>query len=465
MIKFLFGLTLIAVGFFGAVFIDPIWGIYLYTALTHITLQQLGQSISLPLHIPIVISSLTFVLYLLSRAYPQKFRRWPADVWLLAAMIVALALSSLHATFDPAASWSMTYVYLEYWIFFVLLIQMLNSRKRIDGFHWTLIISAAYLVYRAYSLRGTTGPRFENLGGGYVQDSNEYAAALVLLFPFAYQRTFSETRLIAWGAAICCFGLAMAVIVADSRGGFLGLVALWLAIILCFKGRRTRNIAVLVVVGALVLLFAKAGQLERLETIILATHRATRDNSAELRVEYWGLAWRLFKQHPLLGIGAQNFWYYSGYMVEGLPYGKHGQVTHSLWMELLSGGGLTLTIPFMILLWRFFRKSLRLARQCVKAGRQDIALYFYTPVFAMSGFLVSASFVDRMVYEPIYWCFALGIANRYLWGGEIQALIGGASASAAVPGSRNRGPRTRIRATSGQQARLSDVRHSRHSGS
>lgn len=450
MIKFLFGLALIATGFCGALFVDPIWGIYLYVALTHITLEQLGQSLSLPLHVPIVISIVALLLYLLSSAYPRKFQRWPAEVWLLLAMVVGLALSSVHASFDSAASWSMTFVYFEYWIFFVLLVQMLDDRKRLDGLHWTLILSAAYLVYRAWSLRGTTGPRFENLGGGYVADSNQYAAALVMLFPFVYQRTFSKSPAVAWGAATLCFGLAMAVVIADSRGGFLGLMALWVSIIIVLKGRRARNLWLLVVVAALVLIFAKSGQLDRLQTIVSDTHRATRDESAELRIEYWKLAWRLFQQHPLLGIGAQNFWYYSGYLVDDLPYGQRGQVTHSLWMELLSGGGLAVTVPFALLLWRFFRGSLRLARQYVRAGRQDIALYIYTPVFAMCGFLVSASFVDRMVYEPMYWCIALGVAHRYLWGREIEAPAEETAPEPAVA----RGRYRRSRAQPGATRRL-----------
>jgi O-antigen ligase len=415
MLKFLLGVTLLAVGFGGALFVEPIWGIYLFAALSHIRLQQLGESVTLPLRIPIVIGVLTLILYTVSSAYEQKFRRWPAEVWLFALVVVAMALSSARAVFDPAAAWGMTYDYFEYWVFFVLLIQMIDTRRRLDGFHWTLILSAAWLVFRAWELRGTTGPRFENWGGGNIADCNQYAAALVLLFPFVYQRTLSPRRLIAWPAAVLCFGMVMAVIIADSRGGFLGLAVIALLILACVKGRRARNLTILASVAALVLSFATSEQILRLQGIVGAASGTARDNSAELRVEEWTLAWQLFLRHPLLGIGPSNFWYYSGYLLEDQGYGNPGHVTHSLWMELLSSGGLAVTVPYVLLLWRFFRTSWRLARHYAAAGRREIALYIQTPMFAMAGLLVSSTFLDRMVYEPIFWCMALGVAHRYMW--------------------------------------------------
>lgn len=424
MLKFFLGITLLAVGFGGALFVEPVWGVYLFAALSHIRLEQLGENITLPQRIPIVISVLTFILYIISPAHAQKFRRWPAEVWLLGLVVVGLALSSASAVFDRAAAWQMTYAYFEYWVFFVLLIQMIDNRRRLDGFHWTLIVSAAWLVFRAWELRGTTGDRFENLGGGNIADCNEYAAALVLLFPFVYQRTLSPRRLIAWGAAVLCFGVVMAVIIAASRGGFLGLAVVALLIVACVRGRRARNVVILTLVGGLVLYFANSGQILRLDSIFGAASGTARDNSAELRIEEWTLAWQLFLRHPLLGVGPGNFWYYSGYLLEGQPYGTPGHVTHSLWMELLSSGGLVVTVPYLLLLWRFFRRSWHLARQHAAAGRQEIALYIQTPMLGMAGLLVCSTFLDRMVYEPIFWCIALGVAHRYLWGAEAAAAAG-----------------------------------------
>jgi O-antigen ligase len=415
MLKFIFGALLVSVGFAAAVFVEPVWGLYLFAALSHIRLEQLGESYTLPLRVPIVIGTLTLLLYFVSSKYPHKFRRWPPEVWLFGLMVGGLALSSWHAIFDAPAAWSLTFDYFKYWVFFVILIQMIDTKKRLDGFYWVLVISSAWLVFRAWDLRGTTGERFENIGGGNVADSNDYAAALVLLFPFVYQRTLSHKRTVAVGAACLCFGIVMAIVIANSRGGFLGLLTVSLLILLLIKVRRTQTLLAFAGVALVALAFTREYQLQRLLGVFGMAEGEEQDNSAHLRVVFWKLAWQLFQDHPLLGVGPGNFPYYSATLQEGLPYGTAGHVTHSLWFEMLSSGGLLLVGPLFILLWRFFRNSWRLARSCVQAGDLETALYVQVPLCSMGGFLVAATFIDRMVYEPLYWCLALGVVHRYLW--------------------------------------------------
>jgi O-antigen ligase len=217
------------------------------------------------------------------------------------------------------------------------------------------------------------------------------------------------------------------------------MVALVLIILWLIKKGRTRNVVALALIGIIAFSFARQSQIDRLLTVIGAASGEARDNSSELRLVFWGLAWRLFKEHPLLGVGPANFPYYSGSMVEGLPYGQAGHVTHSLWFEMLSAGGLFVTVPFVIMLLRFFFKSYRLARRHMQAGQEDIALFIYTPMFALAALLVASTFLDRMEYEPIFWCIALGCVQRYLWG-EKEEAAPSAAGSARARGKLGRGP-------------------------
>jgi O-antigen ligase len=416
MLKFLFGVVLVGGGFACALFVEPVWGLYLFAVLSHIRLGQLGESYPLPLRVPIVIGVLTLLLYVLSGSYRWKFYKWPLEVWLFGLMVAGMAISSSRAIFHPEIAWDITFDYFKYWIFFVMLIQMIDTRKRLDGFYWVLVLSSAWLVYRAWDLRGTTGDRFENIGGGNIEDSNHYAAALVMLFPFVYHRTLTCGRTAASFAAILCFGIVMSIVIANSRGGFIGLMALSVLILLFLKEGRTRNILLIVTLILLVLSFAKENQIDRLAGVFDAGHAELRDNSENMRIQNWTLAYQLFLEHPLTGIGPGNFVYYSGERVEGLGYGVAGHVTHSLWFEMLSAGGLLVCVPFVIMLVRVFYSSQRLAREYMRAGNREIALYIYIPMFALGGFLTASTFIDRMVYEPIYWCIGLGAVHRYLWG-------------------------------------------------
>jgi putative inorganic carbon (HCO3(-)) transporter len=432
MFKFIFGILLLGAGFYGAIFIDPIWGLYLFAALSHIRLEQLAESYALPLHIPIVIASLTLVRYVLSDKYLYKFHNWPAEVWLFGLMVLAMCISSAGAKFDPELSWSLTIDYLKYWIFFILMIQMIDSPKKIEWFHWVLILSSAWLVYRCWDLRGTTGPRFENTGGGNIGDANHFAAALILLFPFVFQKVFSRDWKVALGAAVLCFGMVMSVFITGSRGGLLGLVALVLILFWQYRGRRLKILAVFLVIGLVAITYLSSYQEERFSEFIAAGEdSAPLDDSAQLRLKFWGLAIELFTQNPFFGVSPGEFKYYSGYMVEGRDYGTAGHVTHSLWFEMLSRG-LFVFIPFILMLVRFFRHSSRIMRRYKEAGENEMAMLVQTPMIALGAFLVPATFLDRSVYEPIYWCIALGIVHRYIFDERMRMVAESSSVTSVT---------------------------------
>ncbi len=123
-----------------------------------------------------------------------------------------------------------------------------------------------------------------------------------------------------------------------------------------------------------------------------------------------------------MGVGPNNFVYYSGPRVEHLPPGKAGHVTHSIWFELISERGLFGVVPFLALLYRFFRNSRRLVAQYTALGQPEMAMYVRVPMLGLGAFLVSATFLDRLVYEPIYWCIALGVAHRYIFEAQAKSL-------------------------------------------
>lgn len=414
MIKFIFGLIIIAAGFVLTIFRDPVWGLYLFAVFTHVPLTQLGESIALPLRIPIVAASLTVVSYLTSAQYPSKFSRWPMETWLLGLMVLGMCLSSAVADFNPDLSWKHTFTYFKYWVFFVLMLQMLNSLEKIEWFHRVMILSAAWLVYRCWDLRGTTGARFENFGGSVVSDANHYAAALVLLFPLVFLKTMSKNRLVALGAALGCFGVVMSIFISGSRGGFLGLLTAAIFLFFSFKAQRRKILIACLLIGLAAWPFVNEDQRERLSTLFSATNVEERDGSAQSRVEFWRLSIDLFREHPLAGVGIGNFGYYSGPLLEGLPDGAPGHVAHSLWCEILAEGGLVVSLPFFLILLRYFWKTRQLLRRCAEQGLAEHFAHLTVERVGLAAFLVCATFLNRLIYEPIYWFVALSLAHGHL---------------------------------------------------
>ena len=427
MFKLIFGILLIGSGFLRTITNDPVWGLYLFAALSHIRLEQLGENVALPQRVPIVIACLTVGVYLMSSNYKNKLCKMPVEVWLFATMVLGMCFSSAGAVFNPELCWKYTFDYFKYWIFFMLFIQMIDTVEKVEWFHRVMILSSAWLVYRCWDLRGTTGPRFDNLGGGNVTDANHFAAALVLLFPFVFLKTLSQKRWVAIGAAILCFGMVMAIFISGSRGGFLGLVTVTFLLMFVFREQRKKLIFLTLFIGMLALPFVSSEQRERLSTIMQSTKQEQRDASSQGRIEFWRLAIDLFKERPLTGVGMADFPYYSGERVEGLPLGIPGHVTHSLWFEMLSGGGLMVFGPFVLMLVRFFRNSVRLVHEYAASGRPEMVAYIRVPMVGMAAFLVTATFLDRAIYEPVYWCIALVVSHGYILQKELceeKSVIG-----------------------------------------
>ncbi len=414
MVKFLFGIALISYGFFRTLVHDPVWGLYLFAALTHIRLAQLSENYYLPLQIPIVIASLTVLLYLSSAKYPKKFSRWPLEVWLLGFMIVGMAYSSSKAAFNPQLSWDMTFTYFKYWVFFLLFIQLVDSFEKIRNFHNVLILSACWLVYRCYDLRGTTGARFENINGGSIGDSNHFAAALVLLFPFVFQRVLSKNKAESLFAGVLCFGIVMSVFITGSRGGLLGMGALFVLLFMNFKQYRKKMVMALVVLCLAISPFINDYHIARFKSLVEATQEETRERSAQSRLDFWRYSFELFKNNPVSGVGLANFGYYSGPALEGMEPGQRGHVAHSTWFEILAEGGALVFIPFVVLLVNFFRKTKRILKVYLVNNLIQEAQHVIALRVGLGAFLVNATFLNRLIYEPIYWCIALGIAHGYL---------------------------------------------------
>jgi O-antigen ligase len=70
------------------------------------------------------------------------------------------------------------------------------------------------------------------------------------------------------------------------------------------------------------------------------------------RLDYWNAAFAMFKDHPIFGVGIDRYGeYYRQYAVQNQVV--QGQITdnaHSVYMHLLSTGGLTLFIPYLALI-------------------------------------------------------------------------------------------------------------------
>lgn len=402
MLSFLFGILLFCLGLLGPFLYQPIVGIGVYAALVHITPQQLNAEF---LRIPIVTAVSTLISYIFCSLYPNKFNVLPAEIGLFLVILLGMFLGAFNA-YDSALAFEHFYVYLKYSIFLLLLVNIVNTPKRLEIFYNFIILSAAWMVYKCWDLRGTTGARFENFGGGVVGDSNHFAAALIMLMPLVIVRCFRDTNIFyRIGAVLGVFGMTMSVLITVSRGGFLGLLTIFTCFIFILKKNKVRILISLCILFISILPFLPQNYIDRM-TSIRQVKLGIVDNSMQGRLDAWETAIEVWKEFPIYGCGLRNFIYYNGYLNEGLPWGYPGHVAHSIWFEALAEGGLMVFLPLTGLIVLFFYRTSRSKNKFI--SNKDIYADIIAIKIGMIGFLVCASFLNRLIYEPIYWWFCIG---------------------------------------------------------
>ena len=148
-----------------------------------------------------------------------------------------------------------------------------------------------------------------------------------------------------WTPRLAGFGLLLLSVLAGvaslSRGGFLALVAVGIYLIL----RSRRRVATIVALAAALLLIYPLVPPEWTQRISTLRTANQRGDTGETRLYMWGLAWKVFRHHPVLGVGVNNIGRHLPDFEE--KTGRRplwGRACHSLYFTLLAESGTVGTV-------------------------------------------------------------------------------------------------------------------------
>ncbi|MDW8325563.1 MAG: O-antigen ligase family protein [Anaerolineales bacterium] len=178
------------------------------------------------------------------------------------------------------------------------------------------------------------------------------ALAVAVIGPF--RNTQHATRRILYGLA--CLIMAVALLLTFSRGALvLGVPALLAVIVIGWQGRRgAMLVGVLLALGLLALPVA-AGFVPRLAGLF-----DLQSGTGFFRLNLWLSAWRMFLDHPWLGVGPDNFLYaYRGFYILPQAWQEPNlSHPHNLALDFLSRLGLFGFVAGVWLLVNFWRVAL-----------------------------------------------------------------------------------------------------------
>jgi O-antigen ligase len=214
-----------------------------------------------------------------------------------------------------------------------------------------------------------------------------------------------------WAAAVS----ALTVVFTFSRGAT---VALVLSLILFFWIYRLKpmQMVVIILLGIVLLLFAPPTYFERVVTLkdILPTQNGQIDVHSDRAIQGRAsenlTAWVMVMQHPVLGVGLNNFssLYQEYTKTLGLAPSATNRSPHNLYLEVAAETGIVGLVIFLLMVFFAFRSILYARTKFRELGMEDYAHMATGFAIAFGGYMLSAVFVHAAY--PRYFYLLLGIA-------------------------------------------------------
>jgi len=394
-----------------------------------------------PMNIPLVISVLLFVGWLLRRP-----KRWGRQLTGFVLLLVVMAIDIPLAANTYSAFWT-TYGTAVLFVFILIpLVQFIDSVRRMQRLIQTLLVIALYVGSWAV-LHSGYGPA--GAAGG--QDENYVAAAMSMAFPFAFFSMFAARSVLARVFFAGTAGVVLlACVVSLSRGGALAMGAV---LLYCWitSSRRWLGVALVVLlIGGLALipdgLTGGGRRTAGVESSSLLarywgevkTSTDTTEDTADLRLELWQIAFRMFLAHPLSGVGPGNFiWNITKHQSEE-QFDKYGRelmaFTHSLYLELLADLGIAGSVLFLMIVYSNFRDLRLVIRRFSRAGsgrrgppsrdeaqgalpaadQVTVVYYAHAITASLIGLHVAAAFLPFMYQSYLWTVSAMALALRHI---------------------------------------------------
>lgn len=237
--------------------------------------------------------------------------------------------------------------------------------------------------------------------------ANEFAAfcvtvAAVLLALLLATRASRRWKLLFAGGIAC---MVLGVMYAYSRTAYVALILAAVAVALAWRG-RWKLMLPLFLLAAFAPVLLPASVVQRFDSTTVEADQ--RDESTELRFEFWQIAWDNFTAHPLVGTGFQSF--------RHPEINPHRMDTHNVYLRTLTEGGIIGGVILLGLLLAVLRTAMReMSAAANGTWRYALALGL---VGAWMGLVCGNIFGDRFTYYPMiayFWTYvALVLKARHL---------------------------------------------------
>lgn len=331
--------------------------------------------------------------------------------WLLLAAFTAVIFLSIAQAVYPEVGLATV----DLWISWLLIIYIVSSSA--DTEEKLILLFGAFILWNfkmsfgGFRRWAAIGFQFRDWGlagpSGWFRNSGEFGIEMCVFFPMViYFLIGLFPHLAKWKKYTLGFVAITAVASmagSSSRGALVGgaAVGLW------FLWRSPSRLKASFFIGILAIgtwLVLPAEQKARFQA-------AGEDGTSQSRLTYWADGIEIANQHPIFGIGYDNWMPY--YVSR---YNPEGQLPHNIFIEALAELGYVGLLVFLALIaYVFWQNAQTRKRTNQGAERPNRFIYFmaYGLDGALIGYLVSGFFVT-VLYYPYFWVnlgFTIALAN------------------------------------------------------
>lgn len=355
----------------------------------------------------------------------------PRSLTVALAAYVLVVLASTTVALDASLADEGVATAAKGFLIFLLVSLLATAPERVRRAGWALVAGGAFLGGLAViqALAGDSGTVFggfarldygqvygnvfEARAAGPLGDANFFAQILVLAFPVAVVLAWTERR--RWTKALAlasAAAIAAGVVATYSRGGALALAVVGALSLFAARPsrRRVALAAGLLAVGLLLLPADFTRRLDTLRQFLPGAERVTElDSSIQNRKLLMQVGWRIFEDHPVMGVGAGNYTVHFGeYAAEvGSTVQEYEDIgrphyTHNLYLQVASETGLLGLAALGAALLLVLGHLRRAESAYFAAGQEVYAGLASAFQIALVGYLLTALFLH-------------GHFQRYLW--------------------------------------------------
>lgn len=390
--------------------------LFIFILILFIPLDFGGRSLKASIFLIIVTFSI-FSIFIIS-----KYRSFVKADNTVILFILFLLLSLISTLFSPSVYISICRWcdLASYFIIFFLIINILDSDNRLR----LLAVNSVYFCglcvvitgYYFYSLTNSFDIESSFYSTFYQQDV--YAGFILMLIPIGIIRSvYSENRLHAFFYGLTSVLMVTSLVLSHSRAGWI--VFAFQIILLGAMFFRKINKGILIKLSVIILLTVISVSyfdgLKKMHKTVPSLESEIKslaevgDTSLKARWCFYGAGLRMFIDHPLTGIGLENFGnYYPRYVRDGRFYSKYA---HNLFIQMADETGIFSVIAFICIFVSLFIYGLKNFKQTCGDDKVLIAALI---AGISASVLHSFADVDWEFNSIGLYCFFLaGILNSY----------------------------------------------------